>query len=212
LTKDRLFLSEFHFMKYYLFNIISILITVLGITATAQAEIATNRSHYTTDRVHRSPSQPTILWVNGNNKVIGTQRQITMGSQSPAIASLSMNSLEIGVYQQVNQYRQSLKLPPLAIDPRWSAQARAHSEQMARTGNLIHRVEPLAQQVAYPTAAENVARSQGYRQPDLIAVQGWIASPQHQRHTIGRYNRTGIGVAQNARGEYYFTQIFIYQR
>jgi uncharacterized protein YkwD len=26
---------------------------------------------------------------------------------------------------------------------------------------------------------------------------------------IGRYNLTGIGVAQSAQGEYYFTQIFV---
>ena len=199
-------------MKYYLGNVLSILTAVLGIAATAQAEIATHQPRYAIDRVHRAALQPTIVWVNGNSKVIGTQRQVAQGRQSPATSSLSMNSLEIGVYQQVNQYRQSLNLPPLAIDPIWSAQARAHSEQMARTGNLIHRVEPLAQQVAYPSAAENVARSRGYRQPDLIAVQGWIASPQHQRHTIGRYNQTGIGVAQTASGEYYFTQIFIYKR
>ena len=199
-------------MKYYLLNILSILATVLGITATAQAEIATHQPHSPIDRVHSSRPQPTIVWVNGNSQVIGTQRQVPIGSQSPATSYLSMNSLEISVYQQVNRYRQSLNLPPLTVDPLWSAQARAHSEQMARTGNLIHRVEPFAQQVAYPSAAENVAQSRGYRQPDLVAVQGWIASPQHQQHTIGRYNRTGIGVAQNTSGEYYFTQIFIYKR
>jgi uncharacterized protein YkwD len=127
-------------------------------------------------------------------------------------AHLTMNALELGVYDRINQYRQSLNLQPLGIDPVVSAQARAHSAEMARTGNFTHRVESSAQKLAYPCAAENIATSRGYRQPDLIAVQDWIASPKHQRNAVGRYNLTGIGVAQNAKGEYYFTQIFIYKR
>jgi uncharacterized protein YkwD len=133
-------------------------------------------------------------------------------SQPKLIAHLELNSLELGVYDRINQYRQSLNLPLLGIDPVISAQARAHSAEMARTGNFKHRVESSAQKLAYPIAAENIATSRGYRQPDSIAVQDWIASPKHHRNAIGHYNLTGIGVATNAKGEYYFTQIFIYKQ
>jgi uncharacterized protein YkwD len=160
---------------------LSIITMLLGITTTAQASLNIPQSNSIT----QTKSQPQL------------------------IAHLTMNSLELGVYDRINQYRQSLNMPPLGIDPIVSAQARAHSEEMARTGNFKHRVESSAQKLAYPSAAENIATSRGYRQPDLIAVQDWIASPKHQRNAIGRYNFTGIGVAKNAKGEYYFTQIFI---
>lgn len=172
-------------MKHYLLNILSIATTLLGIATTAQASLNTPQPNCSSIHIE---SQPQI------------------------IAHLELNSLELSVYDRINQYRQSLNLQPLGIDPVVSAQARAHSEEMARTGNFKHRVESSAQKLAYPIAAENIATSRGYRQPDLIAVQDWIASPKHQRNAVGRYNLTGIGVAQNAKGEYYFTQIFIYKQ
>ncbi len=164
-------------MNRYLLSILSIAITLVGITTTAQA----------------SPNTP-------KTKL-----------QPQLIAMSAMNSLEQSVFDRINQYRQSLNLPALSIDPIVAAQARAHSQEMAKTGNFKHRVESSAQKLAYPIAAENIATSRGYRQPDLIAVQDWITSPKHHRNAVGRYNLTGIGVAQNAKGEYYFTQIFIYR-
>ena len=172
-------------MKHYLLNILSIATTLLGIATTAQA----------------APNTPQPSYSNVHTKL-----------QPQLISQLTMNSLELGVYDRINQYRQSLNLQPLGIDSVISAQARAHSAEMARTGNFKHRVESSAQKLAYPSTAENIATSRGYRHPDLIAVQDWIASPKHQRNTVGRYNLTGIGVAQNAKGEYYFTQIFIYKQ
>jgi uncharacterized protein YkwD len=171
-------------MKHYLLNILSIATTLLGIATTAQASLNTPKPNCS---IHTEP-QPQL------------------------IAHLEMNSLELSIYDRINQYRQSLNLQPLGIDPVVSAQARAHSAEMARTGSFKHRVESSAQKLIYPIAAENIATSRGYHQPDLIAVQDWIASPKHQRNAVGRYNLTGIGVAQNAKGEYYFTQIFIYKQ
>lgn len=172
-------------MNRYLLSILSIAITLVGITTIAQA----------------SPNTP-----KPNCSIVQTK------SQPQLIALIVMNSLELSVFERINQYRQSLNLPTLRIDPVVAAQARAHSQEMARTGNFKHRVESSAQKLTYPSAAENIATSRGYRQPDLIAVQDWIASPKHHRNAVGRYNLTGIGVAQGAKGEYYFTQIFIYKQ
>ena len=171
-------------MNRYLLSILSIAITLMGITTTAQA----------------SPNIP-----KPNGSIVQPK------SQPQLIVMRVMNSLEQSVFERINQYRQSLNLPALSIDPIVAAQARAHSQEMAKTGNFKHRVESSAQKLAYPIAAENIATSRGYRQPDLIAVQDWITSPKHHRNAVGRYNLTGIGVAQNAKGEYYFTQIFIYR-
>jgi uncharacterized protein YkwD len=84
-----------------------------------------------------------------------------------------------------------------------------HSQKMAKTGQLSHIIDSAAQKRNYPTAAENVASSGDYSNPDLLAVQDWIASPAHHKNAVGNYNLTGIGVAKNSQGEYYFTQIFV---
>jgi uncharacterized protein YkwD len=190
-------------MKHYLSSIIGVLTTVLGIATTAQA----NPILYRPARPSISTPAAKLIWQNGRTRVIGSFKS----SPAPSSTYLTMNSLELGVYQKVNQYRQSRHLPPLIVDPSISAQAKAHSQEMARTGTLSHRIESSAQKIAYPTAAENISTSRGYRYPEIVAVQGWISSPLHHQNLIGRYNLTGVGVAQNAKGEYYFTQIFIYK-
>jgi uncharacterized protein YkwD len=125
-----------------------------------------------------------------------------------------MTKLEIETYNLVNKYRQTKNLPPLTIDPAISAEAKAHSDQMARLGNMSHdgfneRVTSVAKTIVYRSAAENVAYNMGYGKPELVAIQDWIESPGHQHNMVGQYDLTGIGVSKNARGEYYFTQIFI---
>jgi uncharacterized protein YkwD len=132
-------------------------------------------------------------------------------------SKLTMNPLELSIHDRVNQYRQAQNLPPLTFDPTISAQARAHSVRMANASRLSHdgfkeRVDAVAKTIAYRGAAENVAYNMGHTYPDDTAVKGWIKSPGHQINMVGAYDLTGIGVAQNAKGEYYFTQIFISKR
>lgn len=127
----------------------------------------------------------------------------------------NINDLEILAHQQVNQYRQSRNLSPLKLDRAISQQARIHSQNMAQ-GQLPfshqgfeNRIEAISLAIPYRSAAENVAYNQGYRDPVEKAVEGWIKSPGHHKNMIGNYNLTGIGIAKNSQGEYYFTQIFI---
>ncbi len=128
-----------------------------------------------------------------------------------------MESLALAAHDRVNQYRESQNLPPLVFDDTIAEYAKLHSVQMANTQNMSHdgfkeRAEKIGKTIPYRGAAENLAYNQGYDRPDEMAVQGWIASPGHHRNMIGKYNLTGIGVAQNAKGEYYFTQLFIKER
>lgn len=126
--------------------------------------------------------------------------------------------LELKVNQQVNQYRKSRNLPPLTLDNRITQQARLHSQRMAsKSVSFSHdgfeqRVNAIARQIPLSSAAENLAYNQGYSDPVTVAVQGWIKSPGHHKNMIGNFNLTGIGVAKNAQGEYYFTQIFVLKR
>jgi uncharacterized protein YkwD len=131
------------------------------------------------------------------------------------VSSSPYSTLEQSIHQQINQYRQSHKLPPLILDPRISEQARTHSQAMA-SGKVPfshqgfeQRVGAIRRVIPDRAAAENVAFNKGYSNPGQQAVQGWIKSPGHRTNIEGDYSLTGIGIAKNAKGEYYFTQIFI---
>jgi uncharacterized protein YkwD len=64
----------------------------------------------------------------------------------------------------------------------------------------------------YDSAGENVAFNIGYSDPAHQAVVGWLNSPGHLKNIQGKYKLTGVGVATNAKGEVYLTQIFINTR
>ena len=126
-----------------------------------------------------------------------------------------LSYLEQLTHQQINQYRNSRNLPSLKIDNSISQQARIHSQNMAQGKvpfsheGFDKRIESVSSTISYRSAAENVAYNQGYSDPVEKAVSGWIKSPGHHKNMIGNYNLTGIGVAKNSQGEYYFTQIFV---
>lgn len=166
--------------------------TVLSITAIARAEVNTS--------VPAEEPQQT--------------EQDSMPKTAPSAPPIVMSSSEKSIFDRVNQYRQSQNLPPLTIDPIISAQAKAHSEKMARVGKIGHegfndRVQSVSKEIVYRSASENVGYNMGYDRPEAIVVQDWIDSPGHQKNMVGRYDLTGIGSFKNARGETYFTQIFI---
>ena len=136
---------------------------------------------------------------------------VAQGSSS----SSAFAAMEQSVHQQINQYRKSKNLPPLTFDATIAQQARNHSEAMARGqvpfshNGFESRVEAIAKSIGYRSAGENVAYNMGYSKPDQQAVEGWLKSPGHYKNIVGDFNLTGIGITKNAKGEYYFTQIFI---
>lgn len=139
---------------------------------------------------------------------------------TPILASNSSNleQLELSVYQQVNEYRKSKNLPPLKLDPNISEQSRIHSYAMANGkvafghGGAEARFQNISKFAPWREIAENVAFNSGYSNPGKEAVQGWIESPGHQRNMVGNFDLTGVGIVKNAKGEYYFTQIFVRKR
>ncbi|MEG4107126.1 CAP domain-containing protein [Microcoleus sp. S13_C5] len=137
-------------------------------------------------------------------------------SMNTNVASSSITNLEKAVNQQINQYRASKKLPPLSIDPRISQIARIHSENMAsgkvRFSHDGFEGRAKAITLPYQSVAENVAYNFGFSDPVRNAVEGWIKSEGHRKNIEGQFNVTGIGVAKNAKGEYYLTQLFVRSR
>ena len=119
------------------------------------------------------------------------------------------------IHSSINKYRASQGLLPLSLNAAINHQAQIHSQNMAQQvvkfshQGFENRIEALEGQITYRSAAENVAFNQGHQDPVETAVAGWIKSENHHQNMIGDFDLTGIGVAKNKQGEYYFTQIFI---
>ncbi|MBE9189830.1 CAP domain-containing protein [Gloeocapsopsis crepidinum LEGE 06123] len=145
------------------------------------------------------------------------EQEMSRTPSSPASSS-SFATLEQSIHKQINEYRRSRNLPPLTLNSQISAQALAHSQAMASGkvpfshDGFDQRVQIIRRSIPYRAAAENVAFNQGYSNPDVQAVQGWIKSAGHRVNIEGQYDLTGIGISRNSKGEYYFTQIFIRSR
>ena len=148
---------------------------------------------------------------------IQNSRQTPISRQRVAV-SPNINQLEKSVFTQINQYRKSQNLAPLQWDNTIAEQSRIHAQQMASGKTTFshdgfkERVEVISQKITYKSAAENLANNFGYSNPGEKAVEGWINSPGHHKNMVGDYNLTGIGIAQNSEGTYYFNQIFIKTR
>lgn len=120
--------------------------------------------------------------------------------------------------EAVERVRSQHGLASLEPDRRIAAVARAHSQDMVRRGFFDH-ISPdgenldgrlRAAEIAFRSAAENIARARGVESPVDTAVAEWMASPGHRGNILdGRFTRTGIGVAVDADGTVYFTQVFL---
>ena len=113
----------------------------------------------------------------------------------------------------VNRHRVELGLRPLSLDARVGRAAHEHSAAMAsgrvRLGHdeFGARIESTGR--VCERSAENVAFNEGHPRPGAEAVDGWLKSRAHRQAIEGRYDVTGVGVASNAAGAIYFTQIFL---
>jgi uncharacterized protein YkwD len=126
-----------------------------------------------------------------------------------------VSALEITAFQQVNQYRLAQGLVPLRLEPQISQVARQHAQAMAnKKATFSHdgfeqRAKTLKSRISLQAVGENLAYIKGYDDIATTAVKGWINSPGHRKNMVGQYNLTGMGVAKNAAGEYYLSQLFV---
>ncbi len=122
---------------------------------------------------------------------------------------------ENDILQNIKQYRRSKGLSPLRLVRVASQKAFQHSRNMAsRITGFGHegfdkRITDIRQNLGnVSAAAENVAY--GKMNADAV-VKGWIKSAGHRKNIVGNYQLTGIGVAKDAKGILFFTQIFLRQ-
>jgi uncharacterized protein YkwD len=150
------------------------------------------------------------------SSLTGQKQSRTLRRSAASNASSSIADLERATFQQINQHRRQKGLAALQRNTVINQQARQHSQAMANSRKLSHdgfsnRVKVIGNKISYKAAAENVAFNKGFSNPVAQAVNGWLKSPGHLKNIMGNYNLTGIGVAKNNQGEFYFTQIFIRQ-
>lgn len=158
----------------------------------------------------------------GGCQVLSTEELNTLIPQSSASViaanNVNLDELKQAVFQKVNEYRVSQNLSPLKLNSTMSQLSQQHSQNMA-TGKVPfshegaeQRFEKISNTISYQKIAENVGYNSGYSNPAEQVVEGWIKSDGHRKNMLGDYNLTGIGVAKNPEGEYYFTQIFVKSR
>lgn len=129
---------------------------------------------------------------------------------------LSAEALEAETRDLVNRHRRDAGLPPLRSDPAIAAIARRHSEAMA-AGRVPFgheavegRRRRIERTIPLEAMAENVgANDRPARSAARAAVSGWLGSAGHRENIEGDYDTTGVGVARDRRGAWYFTQIFV---
>lgn len=130
------------------------------------------------------------------------------------VISPELLHLEQRAHYLINQYRISKNLPPLATNEIITQQARIHSRTMAKKkaafghDGFDKRVKRISRFLPYRIAAENVAYTKGYSDSARQAVLSWLQNGKHRKNIRGNYKLTGIGVAQDPEGAYYFTQLF----
>jgi uncharacterized protein YkwD len=122
-------------------------------------------------------------------------------------------AIQNAILMHINKYRLQHGLPQLQMDNRIVKEAKKHSLDMANHNQPFghnqfkNRIDRLYAQIHSNGAAENVAYN--YKDAEDV-VKNWLRSPGHKRNIDGqRYRLTGIGVARDAQGRMYFTQIFL---
>ena len=104
-----------------------------------------------------------------------------------------------------NRERASQDLPPLEIEPRLSAAALIHAQDMADTGTMSHDgsdgshpAERVARQgYRYRSTGENVAMGQSTVK---AVMRAWMNSPPHRKTILGRYTQAGIAMVRSDDG------------
>lgn len=126
---------------------------------------------------------------------------------------LKKDTMAADILVYINQFRIEHGLSKLHMNPVLSQEATSHSVDMAK-----HRVgfghDGFSQRMAHlhqsiqtaQSGAENVAFN--YKTAKIVA-EGWIHSSGHRRNILGHYDQTGIGIARDASGRPYFTQLFL---
>jgi uncharacterized protein YkwD len=139
-----------------------------------------------------------------------------LGGMSGCVSNQT-RGIENRALDLVNRERVSAGLEPLVMDDAVRGVARAHSADMAARHFASHDnpdgVNPFqrldAAGIPYAWAGENIAWND-FSTPAEAALTAWMGSAEHSGNILrAQFTRTGMGVAADGAGGYYFTQVFI---
>ena len=127
---------------------------------------------------------------------------------------IELSEAEKQILDLTNAERAKEKLPPLKPHPILFKAARQHTLNMAKQEKLDHELDGVkpnerTRKLGYNTGwvGENIAAGQGF--PPKEAIKAWMNSEGHRKNILdAHYVYIGIGATRNAKGEYYYTQVF----
>ncbi len=135
---------------------------------------------------------------------------------SPPVTANDL-AMEDSTLSLINVERRKEGVAPLAMRDDLRNVARAHSQDMAKRDFHSHtnpdgespwdRIRNAG--IAHSSSAENIAWN-NHPKPANVAVNDWMKSPGHRNNILSaEYTHTGMGVAPDGAGGFYFTQVFI---
>ncbi len=158
------------------------------------------------------PSSSPENMIGGFTDSAGSRHPLRAEDGGGALQALS--DLEDEVVRLVNAARRQAGCAPLRIDPRLAGAARAHSAEMAASGDFSHTSPDGSspwkrmEDAGYSSGgAENIGR--GSRSAEE-ALRNWMADPGHRGNILNCALRaTGVGVVDGPGGPWW-TQDFGY--
>lgn len=114
-----------------------------------------------------------------------------------------------------NRERKKKELPALRPSPQLFQLARGHSANMAKQGKMEHTLDGKTpfdrlreSGYAFAQGGENIAA--GDAEVTLATIlKAWMDSPGHRENILlPEYTEIGLGLARDADGQIYYTQVF----
>jgi len=139
---------------------------------------------------------------------------VLTGEEKKEPAKIEPTEEEKAVVEFTNRARAKEKLPPLKLNPVLLQVARAHTENMAKTGKVEHDLDgktsaDRVKEAGYRArvVGENISKGEGRFPPEAV-VMGWMMSKGHRENIVSdEFTEIGVGIAKVGKVTYY-TQVF----
>lgn len=149
---------------------------------------------------------------NQNNNNVDTDKDNIVSNEN---VTGEFASFQKEVVRLVNVERAKLGLGQLSLNAKLSNVATLKSQDMINKNYFSHTSPTYGSpfemmkkfNISYKTAGENIAK--GQKTPAQV-VNAWMNSQGHRENILNKnYTEIGIGVAKDAKGTLYWTQMFI---
>jgi uncharacterized protein YkwD len=136
------------------------------------------------------------------------------GEEKKDPAKVEPTAAEKAVVELTNKERAKENLPLLRINPVLCQVARAHAENMAKTGKLADVLDGKStadrlKDAGYNAGAstQNIAQGDAKYLPEEV-LKTWMSMEATRRGILAdRITEIGVGIASNGKGEIYYAQL-----